>query len=187
MNLTWVARSPQTAALMRGWTWRPFVGQAGRVGGRWLPFTSKFWSHGFVWSQQACGARNLLWAQSQKKEKSWANLKTLHPGKQLRFPDRKSFIWWNFSTPGFQWLTLQNFCINVIKLRCKVSPTGCSIVVFSHSDKSRKQPLQRRRRRRKRPLVRSAWMLQASQHFYQVWISYWKGNKEQRWRPFSRY
>lgn len=34
------------------------------------------------------------------------------------------------------------FCIDVITLRCKVSPTGCSIVVFSHSDKSRKQPLQ---------------------------------------------
>lgn len=67
------------------------------------------------------------------------------------------------------------FCIDVIKLRCKVSPTGCSIVVFSHSDKSRKQPLHRRRRRRKRPLARLArlaWTSQASQHFYQVWISY---------------
>lgn len=78
-------------------------------------------------------------------------------------------------------------CIDVIKLRCKVSPTGCSIAVFSHSDKSRKQPLQRRRRRRKRPLARLAGTSQASQHFYQVWISYRKGNKEVRWRPYSRY
>lgn len=184
MNPMSVPRSPQTAALMlavRGWTWRPFVGQAGRVGGWWLPFTSKFWSHGFVWSQQACGARNLLWAQSQKKEKSWPNLQTLNLGKQLRFQGRKSFVWWNFSTPGFKWLTLQN------RGWCKISPTDCSIAVISHSDKSRKQLLQRRRRRRKRLLARLAWMLQALQHFYQVWISYWKGNEELRWRPFSRY
>lgn len=189
MNPMSVPRSPtKTAALIvnfAGVDVETFVGQGGRVGGRWLPFAYKFWSHCFVWSRQACGARNLLWAQSQKKEK-----KVYQIFKHVTLENG-----WDFKAAAFgetfpRQLTLQNFCGGKKEMCALILPSSNPkslqpFVVFSHRDWSRKGLLQRWSRKRKPLLARLAWILVLLQHIYQLWISYWKRNKERRWRLFS--